>query len=386
MKIHEYQAKELLKENGVSIQEGLTINEISKLKEVLKKLGQPPWVIKAQIHAGGRGKGGGVKLVNTEQEAETVVKNLLGRALITPQTGPAGRIVRTILIAKSENIKKEMYLGITVDRKAAKPVVIASAEGGVEIEVLAKERPEKLIKEEISPLEGVLPFQARKIAYKMGLDKEFVPDLIKTIAGLSRVFFKYDASLAEINPLVLTTDKKIIALDAKVNFDDNALFRHEEIRKLMDIYEEDERELAAKKFGLSYISLNGTIGCLVNGAGLAMATMDIIKFHGGEPANFLDVGGGATTEAVTEGFKLILSDKKVKAILVNIFGGIVKCDLIADGIINAVKQVELKVPLVVRLEGTNSDIGKKILKNSGLNIIAASNFNEAAEKVVSLKK
>lgn len=386
MNIHEYQAKELLSRYGVPVPLGKVAFNQDEAHQISKDLNVERFVVKAQIHAGGRGKGGGVKLANTLDEVVRLASEILGMNLVTHQTGPEGKLVRKIMVEEASNIEKEFYLGMVIDRAKEGIVVMASPEGGVEIEKVAAENPEKIIKEYVDPGVGLLPFQCRKIAYFLGLEGKTVNKAVKFIMGLYQVFTDKDCSLAEINPLILTKSGDIIALDAKMNFDDNAIFRHPDIEKLHDPDEEDPTELEAKKWGISYVKLDGNIGCLVNGAGLAMSTMDIIKHHGGEPANFLDVGGGASTEQVTQAFKMILSDANVKAIFVNIFGGIMKCDTIAEGIIAAAKEVGIEVPLVVRLEGTNVELGRKMLSESGLNIITGADMREAAAKVVEASK
>jgi len=381
MKIHEFQAKEILKKFSVEVPEGgvaLTPEEAKKIASQIK--GRV--IVKAQIHAGGRGKGGGVKLASTANDAEKVASEILGMTLVTHQTGPEGKIVRRVLVEKAYDIAREIYLGITLDRSNARLTIMVSPEGGMEIEKVAEENPEKIFKQPVDPEEGLTVLEAKGLGEKLELKDEQLDKFIDFVMELYKAYNESDASLAEINPLVVTKDGDIIALDAKINLDDNALYCHDDLRGMLDPDEEDPQELEAKKFGLSYINLDGNIGCMVNGAGLAMATMDIIKLKGGEPANFLDVGGGATKENVTEAFKIILHDPKVKAVLVNIFGGIVKCDLIAEGITEAAKELEVKVPLVVRLQGTNVKEGRKILEKSGLNIISAETLDEAAEKVV----
>lgn len=382
MNIHEYQAKALLTGMGVKTPQGKVAFSVEDAVKVAKSLPGPVYVVKAQIHAGGRGKAGGVKVVKSIEDVEKAAREILGKTLVTHQTGPEGKEVKKLLIENGCRIKKEYYVGCVVDRAIGKIVMMASSEGGVEIETVAEKSPEKIFKEPIDPSVGLQAFQARKLAFAIGIHPDCVGKASKFFLSLYEAFMKYDCSIAEINPLVETEDKDILALDAKLNFDDNALYRHPEIMELRDLDEENPNEIEASKYGLSYISLDGTIGCLVNGAGLAMATMDIIKLHGGEPANFLDVGGGADKTKVTAAFKIILSDKNVKAILVNIFGGIMKCDIIAEGVIAAAKEVGLKVPLVVRLEGTNADKGKEILNNSGLKITAADGMGDAAKKVV----
>jgi succinyl-CoA synthetase beta subunit len=382
MNIHEYQAKELMTKFGVPVPKGKPAFTADEAYAVAQQLGVSKFVVKAQIHAGGRGKGGGVKLVNSPEEVKEVAAKMIGMTLVTHQTGPEGKIVKKVYIEEAGAIAKELYLGMIIDRTTKQIVVMASTEGGMEIEEVASKTPEKIIKEFIDPVAGIQDFNGRKIAYKLGLSGDLIGKFTKFVKALYKMFLELDCSLVEINPLVLTKDNNIFALDAKINFDDNALFRHKDVEALRDINEEDAKELDAKAHGLSYVSLTGNIGCMVNGAGLAMSTMDIIKFYGGEPANFLDVGGGASKEQVTHAFKIILSDEKVKGILVNIFGGIMKCDIIAAGVIAAAKEVNIQVPLVVRLEGTNVELGQKMLKESGLNIIAASNMADAAEKVV----
>jgi len=386
MKIHEYQGKELLKKYGVPVPIGIpamsvadAIAAIPKVQELAKT---DVVVVKAQIHAGGRGKGGGVKVANTRADAEAAVKKIFGMQLVTHQTGPGGKKVQRLLIEQGLPIAKEYYLGMLLDRAIGRVTVMASAEGGMDIEEVAAKHPEKIIREPINPTVGWQDFQSRRLAKKLGMTSAVGKELGKFLKVLTRAYEDTDCSLLEINPMVVTTDGKVLALDAKVNFDDNALYRHPDYEAWRDPAEEDEQEIEAKKWDLSYIALEGNIGCMVNGAGLAMSTMDIIKFYGGQPANFLDVGGGATTEKVTAAFKIITTDPQVKAIFVNIFGGIMKCDTIANGIIAAVKETGLKLPLVVRLEGTNVDLGKKILGESGLNIIAAADMADGAQKVV----
>lgn len=386
MNIHEYQGKEILKQYGVTVPEGRVAFTVDEAVEAAKELGTQVVVVKAQIHAGGRGKAGGVKVAKSLDEVRTYAQELLGKVLVTHQTGPEGKEVKRLLIEQGCDIKKEYYVGLVVDRSTGKVVMMASEEGGTEIEEVAAKTPEKIFKEVIDPVTGLNPFQARRLAYAINIPKELINKAAKFMLSLYQAFVDKDCSIAEINPLVVTGDGEVMALDAKLNFDSNALFRHPEIVALRDLDEEDEKEIEASKYDLSYIALDGNIGCMVNGAGLAMATMDIVKFYGGEPANFLDVGGGATEEKVTEAFKIILRDQKVKGIFVNIFGGIMKCDVIANGIVNAAKQIKLDKPLVVRLEGTNVDLGKKILNESGLNIVAAESMADGAEKIVSLVK
>jgi succinyl-CoA synthetase beta subunit len=390
MNVHEYQARELLQKFDVATTRGKVASTLDEAEQIARELGDVDIVVKAQIHAGGRGKGtfkngfkSGVHVRKTPEEVREVAAKMLGQILVTHQTGQAGRVVDKVLVAESADIAREIYFAILLDRVTAAPLIVASTEGGVEIEAVAAKSPEKIIREAIDPLAGLQPFQTRKVAKQLGFESSQLKNASKLFEGIYRTFIAFDCSMVEVNPLVLTTKGEVLALDAKFNFDDNALYRHPEIAALRDIAEEDPREVEASKHGLSYIGLDGNIACLVNGAGLAMATMDIIKFYGGEPANFLDVGGGATEEQVTEAFKILISDKKVKAILVNIFGGIMKCDIIAQGIINAAKALKLSVPLVVRLEGTNVEKGKQLLKGSGLALIAADDLAVAAQKVVS---
>ncbi|MFH1998609.1 MAG: ADP-forming succinate--CoA ligase subunit beta [Planctomycetota bacterium] len=382
MKIHEYQAKEIFAKYGIPVPNGRVLTQPEQAGKIFDELKSDLCVVKAQIHAGGRGKGGGVKLVRSADEAVKAAKAIMSKPLVTHQTGPEGQPVKTILVERGSNIAKEFYLGLAVDRKISAPVMMASTEGGVEIEEVAKNTPEKIIKAKLDPIMGLHPFRARQLAFKLGLTGKSVNQAVNVMIALGRIFLEKDCSLAEINPLILTKEGNIEAIDGKVNFDSNGLFRHPDIQAYRDLDEEDAREIEASEYGLSYIALDGNIGCLVNGAGLAMSTMDIIKLHGGDPANFLDVGGGATTEQVTKAFKIILSDEKVKAILVNIFGGIMLCDVIAEGIVAAAKEVGLNVPLVVRLEGTNVEKGKAILKESGLDLIPADSMGDAAAKVV----
>src|SRR5213080_4216204 len=399
MNIHEYQAKELLQKFGVATTRGKVATTPDEAEAVARELGNASpartvdLVVKAQIYAGGRGKGtfkngfkGGVHLVKSSKEAHEIAGKMLGQTLVTHQTGPAGRVVNKVLVAESTDIAREIYFAILLDRATAAPLMVASTEGGVEIETVAAKTPEKIIRQAVDPLAGLQPFQTRKLAKQLGFESSQLESALKLFEGLYRTFLAFDCSMVEVNPLVVTTSGDVLALDAKFNFDDNALYRHPEVAALRDVAEEDPREVEASKHGLSYIGLDGNIACLVNGAGLAMATMDIIKFYGGEPANFLDVGGGATEEQVTEAFKILIADKKVKAILVNIFGGIMKCDVIAQGIINAAKTVNLSVPLVVRLEGTNVERGKKLIADSGLALIAADDLADAAQKVVAAVK
>ena len=386
MKIHEYQGKEILKSYGIPIQDGYVIDNIEDaqltINKVQKKFDTEAVVVKAQIHAGGRGKGGGVKFSPSTESALENSNNMMGMNLITHQTGPEGQKVRKVYITEALDIKKEFYCAITLDRARNKDVFMVSSEGGVEIEEVAKEMPEKIIKTWIDPLVGMKSFHAQKLALGLGLTGEAYKQTVKVFIKMYNCYMGTDASIVEINPLILTTDEKIVALDAKFNFDGNALFRHKDIAELRDVYEENPTEIEASKFNLNYIKLDGNVGCMVNGAGLAMATMDIIKLAGGDPANFLDVGGAASAETVKNGFKIILSDDNVKAILINIFGGIVRCDRVANGVIDAVEELGLKVPVVVRLEGTNSQEAKKILSESGLDIIPANDMKDAAKKVV----
>ena len=382
MNIHEYQAKALLARYGVDVPQGRAVETVEEAKSAAVKLGGPVWVVKAQIHAGGRGKGGGVKVVRSVDEVAQTAQGMIGMNLVTHQTGPQGRKVRRIYIEEGCDIARELYLGMLIDRGSSRVTVIASTEGGMEIEEVAAKTPEKILKIAVDPALGMQAFHARRIAFSLGLKDKQVGAAVKFMHAMYAAFIGLDASLVEINPLVVTGDGRVIALDAKMNFDDNALFRHKDVAALRDEHEEDPIEVQASHHGLNYIKLDGKIGCMVNGAGLAMATMDIIKLHGGEPANFLDVGGGASREQVTTAFKLILSDSNVKAILVNIFGGIMRCDVIAEGVVAAAREVSLAVPLVVRLAGTNVDLGKNILSESGLNIVSADDLSDAADKVV----
>ncbi len=382
MNIHEYQAKDLLSKYGVAVPMGKVASHEDEAEYIAKDLNVEKFVVKAQIHAGGRGKGGGIKVANMLEEVKRLASEILGMHLVTPQTGPEGKLVSKVLVEEASKIATELYLGMVIDRATENIVIMASQEGGMEIEEVAQTNPEKILKEYIDPTVGLLPYQCRKIAYFLGLKGKTVNKAVKLILGLYKAFIDNDCSLAEINPLIITNEGEVYALDAKMNFDDNALFRHPDIEKMHDPTEEDPTELEAKKWGISYVKLDGNIGCLVNGAGLAMSTMDIIKHHGAEPANFLDVGGGATAEQVLQALKMILSDPNVKAIFVNIFGGIMKCDTIAEGIISAAKEVGIEVPLIVRLEGTNVELGRKLLSESGLNIITGSDMREAAAKAV----
>lgn len=386
MNIHEYQGKEILRKYGVSVPNGKVAFTVDEAVEAAKELGSSVTVVKAQIHAGGRGKAGGVKVAKSLDEVRTYASEILGKTLVTHQTGPEGKEVKRLLIEEGCDIKKEYYIGLVLDRVTSRVVMMASEEGGTEIEEVAEKTPEKIFKEVVDPVVGLQGFQARRLAFNINIPNELVNQAVKFMMGLYKVFVEKDCSIAEINPLVTTGDGRVMALDAKFNFDSNALFRHKDIIEYRDLDEEDAKEIEASKFDLSYISLDGNIGCMVNGAGLAMATMDIIKHYNGDPANFLDVGGGATAEKVTEAFKIILSDQNVKGIFVNIFGGIMKCDVIAEGVVEATKQVGLSLPLVVRLEGTNVELGKKILDESGLNITSADSMADGAEKIVSLVK
>ncbi|MEH7522761.1 ADP-forming succinate--CoA ligase subunit beta [Bacillus sp. JJ1503] len=384
MNIHEYQGKEVLRQYGVTVPNGKVAFTVEEAVEAAKELGTEVCVVKAQIHAGGRGKAGGVKVAKNLEEVRMYAAEILGKTLVTHQTGPEGKEVKRLLIEEGCDIQKEYYVGLVLDRATSRVVLMASEEGGTEIEEVAEKTPEKIFKEEIDPVVGLTAFQARRIAFNINIPTKLVGQAVKFMMGLYQAYIEKDCSIAEINPLVVTGDGKVMALDAKLNFDSNALYRQKDILKLRDLEEEDPKEIEASKYDLSYISLDGNIGCMVNGAGLAMATMDIVKHYGGDPANFLDVGGGATAEKVTEAFKIILSDQNVKGIFVNIFGGIMKCDVIATGVVEAAKQVGLKVPLVVRLEGTNVDLGKKILAESDVEIIAAESMADGAQKIVSL--
>jgi succinyl-CoA synthetase beta subunit len=389
MNIHEYQAKELLQKFGVATTRGKVASTPEEAEQVARELLGSDLVVKAQIHAGGRGKGaftngfkGGVHLVKSPGEVRDVAAKMLGQTLVTHQTGPVGHVVNKVLVTESAEIAREIYFAVLLDRTSAAPLIVASTEGGVEIETVAEKSPERIMREPVDPLAGLHAFQTRKLAKQLAFDSAQLKSASKLFDGLYRTFIACDCSTVEVNPLVVTTNGEVLALDAKLNFDDNALYRHPEIAAMRDIAEEDPREVTASKHGLNYIGLDGNIACLVNGAGLAMATMDIIKFYGGRPANFLDVGGGATEEQVTEAFKILIADKNVEAILVNIFGGIMKCDVLAQGIINAAKTVKLSLPLVVRLEGTNVEAGKKLIADSGLTVIAADDLADAAKKAV----
>ncbi|WP_047151635.1 ADP-forming succinate--CoA ligase subunit beta [Aneurinibacillus tyrosinisolvens] len=386
MNIHEYQGKEILKQYGVAVPNGKVAFTVNEAVEAAKTLDSNVYVVKAQIHAGGRGKAGGVKIAKNLDEVRTYAQEILGKTLVTHQTGPEGKEVKRLLIEEGCDIQKEYYVGIVVDRNTNRVVMMASEEGGTEIEEVAEKTPEKIFKEVVDPAVGLQAFQARRLAFSINIPKNLVNKAAKFMLSLYQAFVDKDCSIAEINPLVVTGDGNVMALDAKLNFDSNALYRHQDIVQLRDLDEEDPKEIEASNYDLNYIALDGNIGCMVNGAGLAMATMDIIKHYGGNPANFLDVGGGATAEKVAAAFKLILSDENVKGIFINIFGGIMKCDVIAEGVVEAAKQVQLNRPLVVRLEGTNVDLGKKILNESGLDIVAAESMADGAEKIVSLVK
>jgi succinyl-CoA synthetase beta subunit len=384
MNIHEYQGKQILKQYGVAVPEGHVAFSPEEAVKAAKELGTDVVVVKAQIHAGGRGKAGGVKLAKNLDEVRTIAKELLGKVLVTHQTGPEGKEVKRLYVEAGSDIQKEYYLGLVLDRETSRVTLMGSEEGGMDIEEVAANNPERLFYEEIDPVVGLTGFQARRMAFNMNIPAKLVNKAAKLMLGLYQAYVDTDAAIVEINPLVVTGDGQVVALDAKFNFDANSLYRHPEVMEMRDYDEEDAKEIEASKYDLSYISLDGNIGCMVNGAGLAMATMDTINYYGGTPANFLDVGGGATAEKVTEAFKIILSDQNVKGIFVNIFGGIMKCDIIAEGVIQAAKEVSLSVPLVVRLEGTNVDLGKKLLNESGLDIVAAGTMAEGAKKIVEL--
>ncbi|HBB86838.1 MAG TPA: ADP-forming succinate--CoA ligase subunit beta [Blastocatellia bacterium] len=384
MKIHEYQGKELLKNFGVPVPRGLVARSPEEAFQAAKELSTDIVVVKAQIHAGGRGKGGGVKLAKSPEEAREIARQMLGMKLVTHQTGPEGREVRVLLVEEGLPIDKEFYLGIVLDRASGRPVFMASAAGGMDIEEVAAKTPEQIIKETVDPAVGFRAFQARKLAFSLGLPAELIGQAVKFMQALYLAYEQMDASLMEINPFLLTKDKRLIALDAKVNFDDNAMFRHKDFLALRDLNEEEPLEIEASKFDLNYIKLDGNIACMVNGAGLAMATMDIIKLAGGEPANFLDVGGGASQERVEAAFRILLADENVKAVLINIFGGIVRCDMVARGVVEAAKNLGIKVPVVVRLEGTNVEEGQRVIRDSGMNFTVAKGMKDAAEKVVAL--
>ena len=386
MKIHEYQAKSVLARFGVTVPRGEVAFTSQEAGEIARRLGGKIAVVKAQIHAGGRGKGGGVKIAKSPDEAEQLAKQILGMTLVTHQTGPEGRKVGRVLIEEGLQIERELYLSIVIDRASASPVIIASAAGGMDIEEVAAKEPEKILREQIDPGTGVIPFQARKLAFGMGLGSGPANKLVKLLDSIYKAFIETDASMIEVNPLILTKGGDLLALDAKISFDDNALYRHPDLRDLRDLGEEDPLEVEASKFSLNYIRLDGNIGCMVNGAGLAMATMDIIKLAGGEPANFLDVGGGANAEQIKNAFRILMADSNVKAVLINIFGGILRCDVLAQGVIAAVQELGVRVPIVIRMEGTNVEEGKRLLRESGLNFTTADAMGEAADTVVSLAR
>ncbi|QPJ65501.1 MAG: ADP-forming succinate--CoA ligase subunit beta [Candidatus Nitrohelix vancouverensis] len=382
MKIHEYQAKEILRKYNVPVPNGIVVDKASQAPAAAKKIGTPVVVVKAQIHAGGRGKGGGVKLAKSPADAEKHAKKILGMTLVTPQTGPEGRLVKKVLIEEGMDIAKELYFGIVIDRETSLPLIMASEAGGMEIEEVAAETPEKIIKETVDPVIGVKPYLARKIAFQLNVSKEAMKEMVPFIINLYECFKKEDCSMLEINPLVITRENRVLSLDAKFDIDDNAMHRHKDTLAYRDLDEEDPMEVDASSFNLNYIKLEGNIGCMVNGAGLAMATMDIIKLSGGEPANFLDVGGGANEEMIENGFRILLADPHVKAIFINIFGGILRCDILARGVVSAAKKLDVKVPIVVRMEGTNMEDGHLILKNSGMNFLVGDGMKDAAQKVV----
>ena len=382
MKIHEYQAKDILRKFNVAVPEGKVAFTPQEARKIAEELGGGTVVVKAQIHAGGRGKGGGVKLAKNPAEAEEIASKMIGMTLVTHQTGPEGKLVRRVLVEQGLDIERELYAGIVLDRAKSQLAFMVSTEGGVEIEKVAAETPEKILKEWIDPAVGFMPFQARRLAFGLGLSGDQFRNAVKFLTSLYKAYVAVDASLAEINPLVVTKDGRVLALDAKINIDDNALFRHSDIIELRDLDEEEPLEVEASKYNLNYIKLDGDVGCMVNGAGLAMATMDLIKLAGGEPANFLDVGGGASAETVENGFKIILSDPNVKAVLINIFGGIVRCDRVATGVVEAAKKIGVKVPMIVRLAGTNAEEAAEILQKSGLKFLVANTFEEAANRVV----
>ena len=384
MKIHEYQAKAILKRHGVPVPGGEVASTAGDAREIAHRLGGSVVVVKAQIHAGGRGKGGGVKLARSADDAERIARDMLGMTLVTHQTGPEGRVVGRVLVEEGLQMTRELYLSLVLDRAAGKPVMMASAAGGMDIEEVAASTPEKIVRVYIEPGVGIVPFEARQVGFAIGLDGQQVNKFVKLATSLYEAFLANDATMIEINPLVVTAAGDLLALDAKMNFDDNALYRHRDIRELRDLAEEDPLEIEASKFSLNYIHLDGNIGCMVNGAGLAMATMDIIKLAGGEPANFLDVGGGANAEQIRNAFKILMSDKNVKAVLINIFGGILRCDVLAQGVVAAVKELGVPVPIVIRMEGTNVEEGKKILRDSGMKLTTADSMDDAAAKVVKL--
>jgi succinyl-CoA synthetase beta subunit len=384
MKIHEYQAKQILSRHGVAIPRGQLVTTPEQARTVAERLGTARVVVKAQIHAGGRGKAGGVKLAKSPEDAERLANEMLGKKLVTPQTGPEGRIVRKLLVEEGLDIRREIYLGLLIDRVAAAPVFMASAAGGMEIEEVAKEKPEAILRERVASGFGLEAYQARKLAFALDLAPELIGQAVKLLSGIYRSFVETDASLVEINPCIVTGDGRLVALDAKMNFDDNALYRHPELAELRDLDEEAPLEVEASKYKLNYIKLDGNVGCMVNGAGLAMATMDIIKIAGGSPANFLDVGGGASAEQVKNAFRILTSDPSVRAVFINIFGGILRCDVLATGVVNAARELSLKIPVVVRMEGTNVERGRQILEESGLNFTVASGMKDGAEKAVRL--
>jgi succinyl-CoA synthetase beta subunit len=386
MKIHEYQAKAILARHGVAVPRGDVATSPPQAAEIARRLGGGIVVVKAQIHAGGRGKGGGVKLAKTPEQAEAIARDMIGMTLVTHQTGPEGRVVARVLVEQGLQMARELYVSLVLDRAAGKPVIMASAAGGMDIEEVAASTPEKIVKTYIEPGVGLVPFEARQLGFGIGLDGAQVNKFVRLAAGLYEAFMATDASLVEVNPLVVTAAGDLLALDAKMNFDDNALYRHPEVRELRDLNEEDPLEIEASKFALNYIRLDGNIGCMVNGAGLAMATMDIIKLAGGEPANFLDVGGGANAEQIRNAFKILMSDSNVKAVLINIFGGILRCDVLAQGVITAVRELRVAAPIVIRMEGTNVEEGKRLLRESGMNFTTADAMDEAAKKVVQLAK
>jgi succinyl-CoA synthetase beta subunit len=386
VKIHEYQAKAVLARFGVSVPRGEVAFTAQEAGAIARRLGSSVAVVKAQIHAGGRGKGGGVKLARSSDEAELLARQMLGMTLVTHQTGPEGRKVGRVLIEEGVEIDRELYLSLVIDRASASPVIISSAAGGMDIEEVAAREPEKILRERIDPGTGVIPFQGRKLAFGMGLPSGPASRLVRLLDSLYKAFIETDASMIEINPLILTKSGDLLALDAKVSFDDNALYRHPDLRDLRDLSEEDPLEVEASKFSLNYIRLDGNIGCMVNGAGLAMATMDIIKLAGGEPANFLDVGGGASAEQIKNAFRILMADRNVKAVLINIFGGILRCDVLAQGVVSAVKELGVPVPIVIRMEGTNVEEGKRLLRESGLNFTTADSMGEAADKVAALAR
>lgn len=382
MKLHEYQAKSLLQQAGLPVPPGVPILAIGEISAVVKKLSAGPWVVKAQVHTGGRGKAGGILMAKEPSEVEDAARKLFGKTLVTHQTGPDGIVIRKLYVEQAQSVARELYLACILDRSKGHPVIMASTQGGMEIEELARTKPEAILYEAVDPWTGLQPYRARSLAQRLGLQGTALASFAAVAQGLAKTFLAYDASLLEINPLGLTGEGRAVVMDAKMTLDDNALFRHPDVQQWRDPAEENPLDVRASQAGVNYINLGGTIGCLVNGAGLAMATMDLIKYHGGEPANFLDVGGGANTQQVTEAFQILLADKKVHAVLVNIFGGIMKCDVIANGIVAAAKEVAMKLPLVVRLEGTNVEQGRQILKDSGLKLTAVTDLTEAAEKVV----